>query len=40
MFHDQRPNQSLQATAGLSAATVKIMKTHPLQSALAPASGT
>jgi hypothetical protein len=32
-------NQSLQATAGRFDATVKIMKTHPLQSTLVPASG-
>ena len=31
-------NPSLQATAGRSDASIKIMKTHPLQSALAPAS--
>ena len=34
-----RPNQSLQATAGRCDASIKIMKTHPLQSALALASG-
>jgi hypothetical protein len=30
---------SLQATAGRSEASIKIMKRHPVQSALAPASG-
>ena len=34
-----RSNRSLQATAGRSDASIKIMKIHPLQSALAPASG-
>jgi hypothetical protein len=33
------PKQSLQATAGRSDASIKIMKTHPLKSALALASG-
>jgi hypothetical protein len=38
-YHTKTPNQSLQATAGRSHASIKIMKTHSLQSALAPASG-
>jgi len=33
------PNQSLQLTAGRSGAALEIMKTHPLQSTLAPAIG-
>lgn len=33
------PNESLQATAGRSDPSLKIMKTHLLQSTLAPASG-
>jgi hypothetical protein len=31
--------KSLQATAGRSDVSLKIVKTHPLQSTLAPASG-
>jgi hypothetical protein len=33
------PNQSLQATAGCSGATIYIMKVPPLQATLALASG-
>ena len=35
----RQQSKSLQATAGRSDASIKIMKTHPLQSALASASG-
>lgn len=38
-YHARTSNPSLQATAGRDDASVKIMKTYPLQSALAPASG-
>ncbi|PYJ11315.1 MAG: hypothetical protein DMF06_03105 [Verrucomicrobia bacterium] len=33
------PNRSLRAAAGRSDASINIMKVHPLQSTLAPASG-
>ncbi len=35
----KRPNQTMQPTAGRSDASLNFMKTHPLQIALAPASG-
>ena len=39
MMHRLSPNQSLQLTAGRSDTPVLIMKTPPLQSTFAPASG-